>query len=201
MRVLMIDNRDSFTFNLVQALRVLGAEVLVERADLLEVDAARALEPTHVVVSPGPGTPERAGNSLALIEAFLGHVPLLGVCLGHQALGVVLGAIVERAPAPVHGKASRVYHDGRTLYRGVPNPFLAARYHSLTLREGALGQRLEVSAHGADGEIFGVRSASLKAEGVQFHPESVLTPDGPRLLANFLGVQARATEPLVEVSS
>ena len=199
MRVLMIDNRDSFTFNLVQALRILGADVRVERADLLGVADARALQPTHVVVSPGPGTPERAGNSLALIEAFLGQVPLLGVCLGHQALGVALGGEVERAPAPIHGKTSRVYHDGRTLYRGLPNPFEAGRYHSLTLSEEGLDEGVEISAHGSDGAVFGIRAAALQAEGVQFHPESVLTPDGSRLLANFLGVQARVTEPLVEV--
>lgn len=200
MRVLMIDNRDSFTFNLVQALRILGAEVLVERADLLGVEAARALEPTHVVVSPGPGTPERAGNSIALVEAFLGHVPLLGVCLGHQVLGVVLGGRVERAAGPIHGKSSRVYHDGRTLYRGLPNPFEAGRYHSLTVVEEGLGDSVAVCAHGLNGEVFGIRHEALRAEGVQFHPESVLTPEGPRLLANFLGVQQRTSEPLVEAS-
>ena len=189
MRVLMIDNRDSFTFNLVQCLRQLGAEVLVERADRLEVERARSLEPSHVLVSPGPGHPERAGNSMALIESFLGRVPLLGVCLGHQALALVLGGRVERAPRPVHGKARRVYHDGRGLYAGLPNPFPAGRYHSLTVAEHGLSKNVEIASHGSDGEVLGIRHRTIFAEGVQFHPESLLTPAGPRLLANFLGVR------------
>ena len=201
MRVLMIDNRDSFTFNLVQALRQLGAEVLVERADGLDVTMAMALEPTHVLVSPGPGKPEQAGHSLELIRAFLGKRPLLGVCLGHQALALVLGGRVEHAATPIHGKARRVYHDGRGLYRGLPNPFEAGRYHSLTVAEKSLPKAVELSAHGSDGEVLGIRHPELRAEGVQFHPESLLTPNGPQLLANFLGVRCQAPKAQLEVHS
>ncbi len=188
-KILLIDNYDSFTYNLVQAFRVLGAEVLVHRNDELDVEAARALEPTHLVISPGPGTPERAGVSMAMIEAMLGRIPVLGVCLGHQALACVLGGRVVRAPHPTHGKASRIFHDNRTLYVGLPNPFEAGRYHSLCIEEDGLGADAEVSSYGAEGEVFGIRHRTLFAEGVQFHPESVLTPNGDRLLRNFLDAE------------
>jgi len=184
--VLLIDNYDSFTYNLVQALAVLLADVTVRRNDEMTVAEARSLEPTHLVVSPGPGRPEDAGLSMPLIAALMGEVPVLGVCLGHQALAAVCGASVEAARTLMHGKASTVYHDSRTLYEGLPNPMQAGRYHSLAVTEESLPDELAVSAYTSDGEIMGVRHRTLRAEGVQFHPESILTPEGDRLLRNFL---------------
>ncbi|MCU0223591.1 MAG: aminodeoxychorismate/anthranilate synthase component II [Acidobacteria bacterium] len=188
-RVLLIDNYDSFTYNLVQALALLGAEVTVRRNDRVAVDEALALGATHLVVSPGPGRPEQAGITMPLLERALGRLPLLGVCLGHQALAAVLGARVVAARELVHGKASPVYHDGRTLYQGLPNPFRGGRYHSLAVAEEGLPRELAVTAYTSDGEIMGLRHVGLAAEGVQFHPESVLTPDGERLLRNFLDLE------------
>ena len=185
--VLLIDNYDSFTFNLVQYLRELGADVVVHRNDQIGVDEALAMEPTHVVISPGPGRPEDAGISIPVIEAVLGATPLLGVCLGHQALVQVYGGRIVRAPRLMHGKASDVFHDGEAIYRGLPNPMPAARYHSLAADEGAMPDELVVTAYTSEGEIMGVRSKSCVAEGVQYHPESILTPHGKTLLANFLG--------------
>ncbi|RMF73931.1 MAG: aminodeoxychorismate/anthranilate synthase component II [Acidobacteria bacterium] len=185
-RVVLIDNYDSFTWNLVQAFAVLGAEVVVRRNDVVTVDHVEALEPTHLVISPGPGRPEHAGISMAAIERFLGRVPVLGVCLGHQALAAVLGGRIVHAQALMHGKSSPVYHDGRGLFEGLANPFEAGRYHSLAVAEQDLPQELAVSAYTSDGEIMGVRHRTLPAAGVQFHPESVLTPEGDRLLRNFL---------------
>jgi anthranilate synthase/aminodeoxychorismate synthase-like glutamine amidotransferase len=184
--VLLIDNYDSFTYNLVQALAVLGADVTVRRHDAVEVSEARDMEPTHLVISPGPGRPESAGVSMSLIDAMIADVPVLGVCLGHQALATVCGAAVEPARSLMHGKASTVYHDSRTLYEGLPNPMRAGRYHSLAVTEESLPEELAVSAYTSDGEIMGIRHRSLRAEGVQFHPESILTPEGGRLLRNFL---------------
>ncbi len=184
--VLLVDNYDSFSFNLVQALRILGARVTVRRNDEVDAAGARALAPTHLVVSPGPGRPEDAGQSMALIADALGRVPVLGVCLGHQALAAVLGGTVGPARSLVHGKASAVYHDARTLYQGLPSPFSAGRYHSLAVAEEGLPADLAISAYTSDGTIMGVRHRRFTAEGVQFHPESVLTPHGARLLANFL---------------
>ena len=192
--ILLIDNYDSFTYNLVQAFRVLGATVDVRRNDEITVEEALALHPSHLVVSPGPGTPERAGVSMKVIEAMLGRVPILGVCLGHQALAAVLGARVVRAPRPTHGKASRVFHDNRSIYVGMPNPFEAGRYHSLCVEEEGLGSDLEISSYGAEGDVFGIRHRTLPAEGVQFHPESVLTPHGDRLLRNFLELEPKVRE-------
>ncbi len=194
-RVLLIDNYDSFTYNLVQAFRVLGAEVVVRRNDEITVAAAVELSPSHVVVSPGPGRPETAGRTLPLLEALLPRVPILGVCLGHQAIGALLGGSVVRARKLMHGKTSPVYHDGRTLYEGLPNPFVAGRYHSLAVAEEGLPHELLVSAYTSDGEIMGVRHRSLPVEGVQFHPESVLTPEGGRLLRNFFDLGAREPRP------
>jgi anthranilate synthase/aminodeoxychorismate synthase-like glutamine amidotransferase len=188
-RVLVVDNYDSFTYNLVQALGVLGAEVIVRLNDAVTVGEALRLGTTHLVVSPGPGRPEDAGVSMALIEALMPRVPVLGVCLGHQALAAVMGASVGAARQLVHGKASAIYHDGRTLYEGLPNPFQAGRYHSLAVIEETLGPDLVVSAYTSDNEIMGLRHRSLPTEGVQFHPESVLTPEGDRLLRNFLDLE------------
>ena len=185
-KVLMIDNYDSFTYNLVQALSVLGAEVVVHRNDAVDVDALGEIQPTHLVVSPGPGRPEGAGNSLAITAEALHRMPVLGVCLGHQTLATVCGASITAAQRLMHGKSSPVYHDGRTLFEGLPNPFHAGRYHSLSVAEPSLPNDLVVTAYTSEGEIMGVRHRSLPAEGVQFHPESVLTPEGSRILENFL---------------
>ncbi|MDH4109577.1 MAG: aminodeoxychorismate/anthranilate synthase component II [Gammaproteobacteria bacterium] len=189
-RILLIDNYDSFTYNLVQAFRAQGAEVLVYRNDAIDVGQALALEPTHLVISPGPGRPDDAGVSISMIAAFAGRVPVLGVCLGHQSLVQHFGGRVVRAPRLMHGKTSPVTHDGRTIFEGLPQPFEAGRYHSLCAEPGSLPAVLEVSATTAEGEIMGVRHRELPVEGVQFHPESVLTPDGDRLLANFMRMGA-----------
>jgi anthranilate synthase/aminodeoxychorismate synthase-like glutamine amidotransferase len=185
-RVLMIDNYDSFTYNLVQYLRMLGAEVLVHRNDALSVVEALALEPSHLVVSPGPGTPRDAGISIDVIKAFAGRVPVLGVCLGHQAIVEAWGGHVRPAMSLMHGKTSRVFHDGRGVYADLPQPFEAGRYHSLAVRRDELPAELEVSAYTEDGEVMGVRHKTLPVEGVQFHPESVLTPHGLTMLGAFL---------------
>ena len=192
-RVLMIDNYDSFTYNLVQYLRILGAEVMVHRNDALAVADALALEPTHVVVSPGPGTPRDAGISIDIIRAFAGRAPVLGVCLGHQALVEAWGGRVKSAMSLMHGKTSEVFHDGRGVFAGLPQPFEAGRYHSLAVGEDELPVELEVSAHTGDGEVMGVRHRQLPVEGVQFHPESVLTPHGLKLLETFLSPAYAAT--------
>jgi para-aminobenzoate synthetase component 2 len=185
-RLLLIDNYDSFTYNLVQAFLVLGADVAVHRNDEITVDAAREMAPTHLCISPGPGTPAQAGVSKDMIRAFAGHVPVLGVCLGHQALVEVYGGTVVRAERLMHGKTSIVTHDGRGVFAGLQNPLKAGRYHSLIARRDALPEALEVTAWTEAGEVMGVRHRHLALEGVQFHPESILTPDGPRLLGNFL---------------
>jgi anthranilate synthase/aminodeoxychorismate synthase-like glutamine amidotransferase len=186
MRVLVVDNYDSFTFNLVQAFLTAEADVTVRTNDGVTPDEAEELAPTHLVVSPGPGRPEAAGASMAVIERFAGRIPVLGVCLGHQAVAAVFGGRVGAARTIMHGKASEIHHDGRTIYAGLPDPFPAGRYHSLAVAEVDLPAELTVSAHTADGEIMGIRHRSLPVEGVQFHPESVLTPLGDRLLRSFL---------------
>lgn len=185
-RVLMIDNYDSFTYNLVQAFLELGAEVTVKTNDTVTVAEARAMGPTHLAISPGPGRPEDAGVSVAMIEAFANEMPILGVCLGHQALATALGSTVGPAQSLMHGKASPVYHDRKTIYEGLPNPFPAGRYHSLAVLEEGLSPDLSITAYTSDGEIMGIRHRSLPLEGVQFHPESLLTPTGNRLLQNFI---------------
>ncbi len=185
-RLLLIDNYDSFTYNLVQAFMVLGAEVQVHRNDRITVAEAEALEPTHLCVSPGPGTPADAGISTKMIERFAGEIPVLGVCLGHQALVEVFGGKVGRAPRLMHGKTSLVQHDGKGLFEALPNPFEAGRYHSLIAERDQLPGVLEVTAWTEEGEIMGVRHRQSEVEGVQFHPESILTPEGPKLLAAFL---------------
>jgi len=184
--LLMIDNYDSFTYNLVQAFLVLGAEVHVHRNDVIGIEEAMALGPSHLVISPGPGTPRDAGISMRMIEAFAGRVPIFGVCLGHQSLVEVFGGKVVRAARLMHGKVSPVIHDAKGLYAGMPQDFQAGRYHSLIAEPQSMPAVLEVTARTAQGEIMGVRHRSMPIEGVQFHPESVLTPDGPTLMSNFL---------------
>jgi len=185
-RLLLIDNYDSFTYNLVQAFLVLGAEVLVHRNDEITLAEARALDATHLCISPGPGTPEEAGVSMAMIEDFAGRIPVLGVCLGHQSITAVFGGRVVRNWRLMHGKTSPVEHDGRGVFTGLASPLEVGRYHSLVAEPASLPAVLEVSARTAEGEIMGIRHRSLAVEGVQFHPESVLTPQGPALLGNFL---------------
>ena len=185
--ILLIDNYDSFTWNLVQAFGSQGAEVHVERNDAITVEQALALAPAALVVSPGPGGPRDAGVSLAMISAFTGRVPILGVCLGHQCIVETAGGNVIRAARPVHGKTSRIYHDGAGIYAGLSNPFEATRYHSLIAAEGDLPASLRVTSYTSDGELMGVRHTQHLVEGVQFHPESILTLEGRLLLANFLG--------------
>jgi anthranilate synthase/aminodeoxychorismate synthase-like glutamine amidotransferase len=189
-RLLLIDNYDSFTYNLVQAFLVLGADVLVHRNDQITVEHARAMAPTHLCISPGPGTPRDAGVSMDMIRAFAGKIPVLGVCLGHQSIVEVFGGDVVRAGRLMHGKVSPVNHDGRGVLAGMPQPFEAGRYHSLIAKHETLPAVLEVTASTAEGEIMGVRHRELMVEGVQFHPESVLTPDGPILMGNFLKLRA-----------
>jgi anthranilate synthase/aminodeoxychorismate synthase-like glutamine amidotransferase len=185
-RLLLIDNYDSFTYNLVQAFLILGAEVDVHRNDAIEVEQALATSYTHVVISPGPGTPSEAGVSMRMIAAFAGRLPIFGVCLGHQSLVEVFGGRVIRATRLMHGKVSPVLHDGKGLYAGMPQPFEAGRYHSLIAEPSSIPAVLEVTAQTPEGEIMGVRHRTLNIEGVQFHPESVLTPDGIKLMGNFL---------------
>lgn len=185
---LLVDNYDSFTFNIAQALGALGEEVRVVRNDAIDIARAEAMRPTTLIVSPGPGRPDDAGASKALIAHFAGRIPILGVCLGHQCIVEVFGGNVVRAARVMHGKVSGVYHDGRTIYDGLSNPFSATRYHSLIAEERSLTDLLEISAYTSEGEVMGVRLKGQPVEGVQFHPESILTPEGSKLLSNFLGL-------------
>jgi anthranilate synthase component 2 len=185
-RLLMIDNYDSFTYNLVQYLGELGAELDVRRNDAVTLDEIAALRPDGIVISPGPCTPNEAGVSVPLIRRFAGQIPLLGVCLGHQAIGAAFGGAIVRAPRIMHGKTSPIHHDGRGVFRDLPEGFAATRYHSLVIDPATLPPVLERSAWTAEGEIMGVRHRTQAVEGVQFHPESILTVEGKRLLANFL---------------
>jgi anthranilate synthase component 2 len=185
--ILVVDNYDSFTYNLVQAIAVLEPDVRVVRNDAFDVAREISRGPSRIVVSPGPGRPEDAGNSLATIRAAeAAGIPLLGVCLGHQAIAVLHGATVGRAPAPVHGKTSRISHGGGDIFAGLSNPFEATRYHSLTVVENTLPPELAATARSEDGLVMGLRHRSLPVFGVQFHPESILSVEGPRLIANFL---------------
>ncbi len=185
-KLLLIDNYDSFTYNLVQAFLVLGADVRVFRNDAIDIAAAKALQPTHLCISPGPGTPYDAGVSMDMIRAFAGKIPVFGVCLGHQSITEVFGGKVVRAGRLMHGKTSPVNHDGRTLFAGLSQPCEVGRYHSLIAQPESLPSVLEVSARTPEGEIMGIRHREFMVEGVQFHPESVLTPEGPTLMGNFL---------------
>jgi anthranilate synthase/aminodeoxychorismate synthase-like glutamine amidotransferase len=185
-RLLLVDNFDSFVYNLAQAFGSLGAEPVVIRSDAT-IDELQAVSPDAVVISPGPGTPGEAGVSIEAIRAFAGRVPVFGVCLGHQCIAEAFGATVTRAEVgPVHGKTSSIKHDGAGVFAGLPDPFVATRYHSLAMEEEPLPAELVVSARAGDGTIMGIRHRELQVEGVQFHPESVLTTEGPRLLKNFL---------------
>jgi anthranilate synthase/aminodeoxychorismate synthase-like glutamine amidotransferase len=185
--ILMIDNYDSFTYNLVQYLGELGAEVVVRRNDAITLDEVLQMSPAAVVISPGPCTPKEAGISLPLVSRYAGRFPMLGVCLGHQTIGAAFGGEIVRAECIMHGKTSPIEHDGRTIFAGLSNPFDATRYHSLLVRRDTLPGCLEVSAWTRDGEIMGLRHRELPVEGVQFHPESILTLEGKRLLESFLG--------------
>lgn len=187
--ILVIDNYDSFTYNLVQYLGELGAEVLVRRNDEVTVEEIRnELKPEKILISPGPGTPDDAGVSLRVLEEFGEAIPVLGVCLGHQAIGQFFGGRVVRAPEPVHGKPVIIQHDGQTIFARLENEFSAARYHSLVVERESLPECLEISAASPDGLIMGLRHKTLKIEGVQFHPESILTGEGKKLLENFLNL-------------
>jgi anthranilate synthase/aminodeoxychorismate synthase-like glutamine amidotransferase len=193
--LLLVDNYDSFTYNLYQYLGELGAETRVVRNDAMTASEALALRPERIVISPGPGTPDQAGISLELIRLAAGLVPVLGVCLGHQALGQAFGGRVGRAPTLMHGKTSPIHHDGRTVFAGLPDPFTATRYHSLIVERDSVPDCLEVSAWTADGIVMGLRHRRLPLEGVQFHPESILTASGKDLLRNFLRLE---TAPALE---
>ncbi len=184
--ILLIDNYDSFTYNLLQYLGELGAACRVARNDRIGVEEIAGCAPGGIVISPGPCTPKEAGISVPSVLAAAGRIPVLGVCLGHQCIGAAFGGNIIRAIRPMHGKASRIFHDGRTLFAGLPNPFSAVRYHSLIIERKSLPECLEVSAETEEGEIMGVRHKDFAVEGVQFHPESIVTQEGKALLGNFL---------------
>lgn len=184
--ILVIDNYDSFTFNLVQYLGELGEEVAVHRNDEITLEEIAALKPDHILISPGPCTPNEAGISLAAVDRFKGEIPILGVCLGHQVIGQAFGGEIVRAERLMHGKTSPIEHDGRTLFQGLPNPFTATRYHSLIVKRETLPDELEISAQTAEGEIMAIRHKQYPIEGVQFHPESIITEHGLTLLRNFI---------------
>jgi anthranilate synthase component 2 len=188
--ILVIDNYDSFTYNLVQYLGELGATLEVARNDTLDVDGVARLAPERIVISPGPGTPDQAGVSLEVIRRLGPTTPILGVCLGHQAIGQAFGATVARAHTQMHGKTSSIRHDNRGVFAGLSNPFVATRYHSLVVLADTIPEDLEITARAEDGEVMGLRHRRYPVEGVQFHPESILTVEGKHLLANFLGVPA-----------
>jgi anthranilate synthase/aminodeoxychorismate synthase-like glutamine amidotransferase len=185
-RVLVIDNYDSFVYNLVQELGELGADPVVHRNDAIDIAGIRDAAPEAILISPGPGRPEDAGISDAVIRELAGEYPILGVCLGHQAIGQVFGGQIVAAPTLMHGKTSSIHHDGRGVFVGLPDPFIATRYHSLVVDPASVPDSLEVSATTSQGVIMGLRHRTLPIEGVQFHPESLLTPNGPDLLSNFL---------------
>lgn len=190
--ILVIDNYDSFTYNLVQYLGELGQAIYIKRNDELALEDIAVMKPDHIVISPGPKTPDEAGISLGLVERFKGEMPILGVCLGHQVIAQVFGGEVVRAETLMHGKTSDIYHDGRGVFAGLPNPFKATRYHSLIVRRETLPDCLEISAETAQGEIMGLRHKEYPVEGVQFHPESIITEHGQQLLRNFLDSQLLA---------
>lgn len=189
--ILMIDNYDSFTFNIVQYLGQMGEDVQVHRNDKITLDGIRKLQPQAIFLSPGPGSPRQAGITVEVIRAFYKTLPIMGICLGHQSIGFAFGGEVVRAQRIMHGKISPVEHDGKTIFAGLPNPFTAGRYHSLVVRPETLPSCLEASAKTAEGEIMGLRHKDYPVEGIQFHPESVLTPQGKRIIRNFLKCSGR----------
>jgi len=198
--VLVLDNYDSFVYNLVQYLGQLGVEPVVSRNDVLEIAQVGSIAPVGIVISPGPGRPEGAGVSVALVKALAGRYPILGVCLGHQAIGHAFGASIVRAPELLHGKTSEVFHDGRSIFSGLPNPLRATRYHSLVVERASVGPDLEVTAWTQDGTVMGLRHKRFAVEGLQFHPEAVLTEAGHELMANWLrlcGVQPTPVPPVL----
>jgi para-aminobenzoate synthetase component 2 len=186
--ILLLDNYDSFTYNLAQYLGQMGQELEIRRNDQVTLDEIQDLRPERIVISPGPCTPKEAGISVPLIQRFAGEIPILGVCLGHQAIGAAFGGNVIRAQKIMHGKTSEIRHDGKTIFRGLPQAFVATRYHSLIVERKSLPRTLEISAETSDGTIMGLRHRKLRVEGVQFHPESILTSAGFRLLENFLDI-------------
>jgi len=186
--ILMIDNYDSFTYNLVQYLGQLGQEVVVHRNDEISIDEIRELKPHAIFLSPGPCTPKESGITVDVIKEFHRAIPIMGVCLGHQAIGYAFGADVVRAERIMHGKTSRIMTDGRTIFKGLPNPFIGGRYHSLIIKRDSLPACFEISAETEEGEVMGIRHTEYPVEGIQFHPESVLTPNGKRILKNFLEI-------------
>ncbi|MFY9529654.1 MAG: aminodeoxychorismate/anthranilate synthase component II [Candidatus Acidiferrales bacterium] len=186
--ILLLDNYDSFTYNLAQYLGEMGEKLVVRRNDQITLEEIEEMTPERIVISPGPGTPRQAGICIPLLQRFAGRIPILGVCLGHQAIGDAFGGCVVRAPKIMHGKTSEVRHDGKTIFRKLPQNFQATRYHSLIVERKSLPRKLEISAETADGTIMGLRHRKLRVEGVQFHPESVLTDVGFRLLQNFLAL-------------
>jgi para-aminobenzoate synthetase component 2 len=190
--ILVIDNYDSFTFNLVQYLGEIGQELRVFRNDAITIEEIQRLAPANIVISPGPGRPENSGIIIDVIKRFSGSIPILGVCLGHQAIGAAFGGDVVSAPTIMHGKTSNIFHDGRTIFDGLPVPFQATRYHSLVVAQGTLPACLEISARTEDGTIMGLRHREMVVEGVQFHPESILTETGKRLLSNFVNLKSRS---------
>jgi len=190
--ILVIDNYDSFTFNLVQYLGEMGQELRVFRNDAIRLSEIESLAPANIVLSPGPGRPENSGIIIPLIREFAGKIPILGVCLGHQAIGAAFGGDVVQAPQIMHGKTSDIFHDGRTIFSDLPNPFRATRYHSLVVAPETLPACLEVSAKTGDGVIMGLRHRGMTVEGVQFHPESILTETGKKMLSNFLNLRRGA---------
>ncbi|WP_019006038.1 aminodeoxychorismate/anthranilate synthase component II [Cohnella laeviribosi] len=188
--ILVIDNYDSFTYNLVQYLGELGEQIEVRRNDEIDLDGIAAMKPDHILISPGPCTPNEAGISLAVIERFKGEIPILGVCLGHQSIGQAFGGEVVRADKLMHGKTSAIRHDGKTIFEGIPSPFTATRYHSLIVKRETLPDCFEISAETEDGEIMGLRHKEYAIEGVQFHPESIMTDSGLKMLSNFLAYRS-----------
>ncbi|PWV96018.1 para-aminobenzoate synthetase component 2 [Paenibacillus cellulosilyticus] len=191
--ILVIDNYDSFTYNLVQYLGELGEDIIVKRNDEIGLDDIAALAPDHILISPGPCSPNEAGISLAVIDRFKGEIPIFGVCLGHQSIGQAFGGDVVRAEKLMHGKTSEILHDGKKIFEGIPSPFTATRYHSLIVKRETLPDCLEITAETAEGEIMGLRHKEYPIEGVQFHPESIITENGLNMLRNFLSLRAGAT--------
>jgi para-aminobenzoate synthetase component 2 len=192
--ILVIDNYDSFTYNLVQYLGELGEDIIVKRNDEIGLDEIAALAPDHILISPGPCSPNEAGISLAVIDRFKGEIPIFGVCLGHQSIGQAFGGDVVRAEKLMHGKTSEILHDGKTIFEGIPSPFTATRYHSLIVKRETLPDCLEITAETAEGEIMGLRHKEYPIEGVQFHPESIITENGLNMLRSFLSLQAGAKQ-------